>query len=106
MVYDEGLAERIRDVLPKLREKRMFGGVSWMERGNLVVGVWKDDLIARVPPAETAQALKEPGVKPFDVTGKPMMGWLLIDPEAIAEDPELRQWVERSRNFVRTLPAK
>lgn len=106
MAFDEGLAERLRDLLPKAKEKRMFGGIAWMERGNLVVGVWKDSLIARVPPDETPKALQKPGVKPFDVTGKPMKGWLLVDAEAVAEEPELQAWVERSRRFVRTLPAK
>jgi TfoX/Sxy family transcriptional regulator of competence genes len=106
MAFDEGLAERIRDLMPKATEKKMFGGVAWMERGNLVAGVWKDSLIARVPPEETAKALKEPGVKPFDVTGRPMKGWLLVDAEAVAEEPELKAWVDRSRAFARTLPAK
>lgn len=106
MAYDKGLAERVRDALPALAEKRMFGGVAWMERGHLVAGIWKDALIARVPPDETPKALAEPGVKPFDVTGKPMRGWVLVEPEAIAEEPELRAWVGRSRAFVRTLPAK
>lgn len=106
MAYDEGLAERVRDVLPKLQEKRMFGGVAWMERGHLVAGIWKDSLIARVPPDDTPKTLKEPGVKPFDVTGKPMRGWVLVEAEAIAEEPNLKSWVERSRRFVRTLPAK
>lgn len=106
MAFDEGLAERIRDLLPKAAEKRMFGGVAWMERGNLVAGVWEDSLIARVAPEETAKALKEPGAKPFDVTGRPMKGWLLVEAEAVAEEPELKAWVERSRGFARTLPAK
>lgn len=106
MPYDEGLAERIRDLLPGCRERRMFGGIGWIERGNFVAGVWKDDLMVRVPPDETPQWLQEPGTKVFDVTGRPMRGWLLVSPESIAEEPELRDWVERSRKFVRTLPAK
>ena len=59
-----------------------------------------------MPPDETPQALKEAGVSAFDVTGKPMKGWVLVEAEAIAEEPELKAWVERSRAFVRTLPAK
>ena len=106
MAFDEGLAERIRDVVPKLQEKRMFGGVAWMERGNLIVGIWKDSLIVRVPPDDTPKVLKEPGVKVFDVTGKPMKGWVLVDADQVAEEPELKAWVDRSRKFVKTLPAK
>jgi TfoX/Sxy family transcriptional regulator of competence genes len=106
VAYDEGLAERIRDLLPKAAEKRMFGGVAWMERGHLVAGVWKDSLIARVPPEATAAALEEAGVSAFDVTGRPMRGWVLVGAEAVAEEPELQRWVERSRAYARTLPEK
>jgi hypothetical protein len=106
MAYDQGLAERIRDLLPKAQEKAMFGSVGWMERGNLVVGIWKDDLIARVGPAETAKALGEAGVRPFDITGRPMTGWVLVDAERVAEEPELKEWIERCRRFVKTLPPK
>lgn len=106
MSYDEGLAERLRDILPKATEKKMFGSVGWMERGHLVAGIWKDDLIARVHPDETAQALKQKGVRPFDVTGKPMKGWVIVEAEQVAEEPELKAWVEQSRAFTRTLPAK
>ncbi len=106
MAYDQGLAERIRDVLPNAQEKKMFGSVGWMERGNLVVGIWKDDLIARVGPDDTAKALKEKGVKVFDITGKAMKGWVLVDAEQVAEEPELKAWIERCRKFVKTLPPK
>jgi TfoX/Sxy family transcriptional regulator of competence genes len=106
MAYDEGLAERLRDLLPRATEKKMFGSVGWMERGHLVAGIWKDDLIARVAPDETAQALKEPGVKPFAVTGRPMKGWVLVDAEQVAEEPALKEWVDRSRAVVGTLPPK
>jgi hypothetical protein len=60
----------------------------------------------RCAPSDTSSVLKEPGVRPFDVTGKPMKGWVLVSAEAVAEEPELRDWVGRSREFVRTLPAK
>jgi TfoX/Sxy family transcriptional regulator of competence genes len=109
MAYDEGLVERVRDLLPKAVEKRMFGGVSWMERGNMVVGVMGDDLLARVAPEETEKWLKEPGVRRFDMgpvkAGAPK-GWLFVSAEAVAEEPELKEWVERCRAFVRTLPTK
>lgn len=106
MAYDHGLAERLRDLLPRATEKKMFGSVGWMDRGNLLVGIWKDDLIARIGPEETVKALKEPGVKVFDITGRAMKGWVLVDAERVAEEPELKAWVERSRRFVKTLPAK
>lgn len=113
MAYDEGLAERIREHVPKATEKKMFGGIGWMEKGNLVVGLMAqgsmsdvDAIIVRCPPDATKQVLKEPGVRPFEQRGKAMQGWVLVEAEAVAEDPELKAWIERSRTFVRTLPAK
>ncbi|MES2153726.1 MAG: TfoX/Sxy family protein [bacterium] len=112
MAYDEGLAERIRDVLPKAKEKKMFGGVGWMERGNLVTAVMSEAgmpdpcIIIRCAPEKTASILKEEGVKPFEQRGKAMKGWVLVDAEVIADDDQLREWIERSRKFVATLPAK
>jgi 1,6-anhydro-N-acetylmuramate kinase len=113
MAFDEGLAERIRDVVPKATEKKMFGGIAWMERGNLVVGLMAqgsmsdvDAVIVRCRPEETADVLKEQGVRPFVQRGKAMQGWVLVEAEAVAEEPELKAWIERSRKFVRTLPAK
>lgn len=113
MAYDEGLAERIREHVPKATEKKMFGGIGWMEQGNLVVGLMAvgsmsdvDAIIVRCPPETTAKVTKEPGVRPFTQRGKPMQGWVLVEAEAVAEDPELKAWIDRSRKYVRTLPPK
>ena len=113
MPYDEGLAERIREHVPKATERKMFGGVGWMEHGNLVVGLMAegsmsnvDALIVRCPPEATKAVRKEKGVRPFTMRGKPMDGWVLVEAEAVAEDPELKAWIDRSRAYVRTLPPK
>ena len=104
-----GLAERIRQAIAQRRgivEKKMFGGIAFLLHGNMLVGVWKDSLIVRLGPEQGAQALSEPHVKQFDVTGRPMKGWVLVEPEAIDEDGQLRDWIERASEFVGTLPAK
>lgn len=106
MAYDEKLAERILEIMPKATEKRMFGGWGAMERGNLVVGVIGDDMIARVGPAATAACLKMPGTRPFDFTGKAMNGWVVVAQEELAEDEDLAAWVKRCREYCKTLPAK
>jgi len=112
MAYDEGLAERIRELCPKATEKAMFGGVGWMERGNLVVGILGDkmgdgsSLIVRVPPDTTPQVLKEPGVGPMVQGGRTMKGWVVVAADQVAEDNELQAWIERSRKHVATLPKK
>jgi TfoX/Sxy family transcriptional regulator of competence genes len=103
--YDEELARRLRKLLPKATEKRMFGGMGLMERGNLVTGVSHQDLVVRVPPAETAKWLHEPGAHEM-MPGRPMKGWVKVSSAYVAEDGALERWVERSRSAVKKLPPK
>ncbi|MFC0111508.1 TfoX/Sxy family protein [Kibdelosporangium aridum] len=106
MAYDEGLATRLRDLLPALTEKRMFGGLAFLLNGNMTVGILGEALIVRLDADEAADALTEPGARPFDFTGRPMTGWLMVDPEGHAEDDDLRRWVDRAIDFVGSLPPK
>jgi hypothetical protein len=109
MAFDESLAARIRDALVRTQgvaEKKMFGGVGFLLDGNMLVGVWKDALIARVGPGAYADALLEPHVREFDITGRPMTGWVLVDPEGTEGDDQLAGWIDRAAAFVRTLPRK
>jgi hypothetical protein len=98
-----------RDALSRTQgvdEKRMFGAHCFLLHGNMLVGVWKDALIARLGPNEAAVALGEPHVRVFDVTGRPMRNWVLVEPEGVEDDDRLAAWVERAAAFVRTLPGK
>jgi hypothetical protein len=109
MVFDESLAARIRDALSRkkgVEEKKMFGGICFLLHGNLFVGVWKDSLIARLGPEEGEAALREPHVRKFDITGKPMRNWVLVEPEGVEDDDQLKAWIERATKFVGKLPAK
>jgi TfoX/Sxy family transcriptional regulator of competence genes len=103
------LAERIRQGLARrkgIEEKKMFGGVGFLLHGNMLVGVWKDSLIVRLGPDEGDEALKEPHVKQFDITGRPMKGWVLVEPEGVKEHEQLSGWIQRAAQFVGTLPVK
>ena len=84
----------------------MFGGIAFLLRGNMLVGVWNDSLIVRLGPDEGDKALREPHVVPFDVTGRPMKGWVMVEPDGLDTDTQLRDWIDRAVSFVRTLPAK
>ena len=109
MAFSAALAERIRQRLARRRnveEKKMFGGVGFLLNGNLLVGVWKDSLIARLGPDEGDEALLEPHVKEFDITGRAMKGWVLVEPEGVEDDEQLTDWIGRATKFVGTLPAK
>lgn len=109
MAYSESLAERTRQILARRRgiaEKKMFGGVAFLLHGNLCLCVWKTYLIVRLHPGDYAAALTEPEVRPFDVTGRPMKGWVMVEPDGIESDVQLQRWVERAVDFVETLPGK
>jgi TfoX/Sxy family transcriptional regulator of competence genes len=109
MAYSTALSERVRRALGARRgltEKKMFGGLGFLLRGNLCVAVWQADLIARLGPEEAEAALAEPGVRPFDVTGRPMRGWVLVDAEVVDSDEALGRWIERALEFAARLPAK
>ena len=109
MPFDAKLAARVRVVLgemPGLVEKQMFGGVGFLLRGNMAVGVHGANLIVRVPADETAAMLKQPHTHPFDITGRPMRGWLLVQPEGLKTKAALARWVQRSLDFALTLPPK
>jgi len=109
MAFDEALAERIRQGLTRkkgIEEKKMFGGIGFLLNGNMLVGVWKDSLIVRLGPEEGEAALKEPLVSEFNITGRAMKGWVLVAPEAVEADDELKGWVQPAVKFVGKLPAK
>src|ERR1700731_1524682 len=99
MACSEDLAERIRHLLARrknVEEKKMFGGIGFLLNGNMLVGVWKDSLIARLGPDGGEEALKDPHVKESDTTGKPMKNWILVEPEGIEDDGQLSAWIERA----------
>lgn len=109
MAFDESLAGRIRDGFARtagITEKKMFGGVGFLLNGNMCVGIWKDALIVRLDPVEGVAALYEPHVREFDVTGRPMKGWILVEPAGIIEDRDLNEWLHRAVEFVKQLPPK
>ena len=109
MAFDESLAARIRGILARrkgVEERRMFGGVGFLLNGHMCVGVWKDSMIVRLGPDEGEAALREPHVKEFDITGKAMKGWVMVEPEGAAEAGAVAAWVRRALKFVGRMPAK
>jgi TfoX/Sxy family transcriptional regulator of competence genes len=105
MAYDETLASRVRDLAPDLSEKKMFGGLALLRDGNMAVGVYGDGLIVRVSRDEHEAMLAEPGVRPFEMGGRTMAGWLLVGREVL-DDDALRAWVSRGVTYAASLPPK
>ncbi|MBI2806613.1 MAG: TfoX/Sxy family protein [Planctomycetes bacterium] len=109
MAFDETLAARIRDALSRkkgIEERKMFGCICFLLNGNALAGVWKDRLIARLGSDEGEAALREPHVRAFDITGRPMRNWVAVEPEGVEGDDQLKDWIQRAVRFVGTLPAK
>ena len=109
MAYDEGLAERIRGILtdePAVAEKRMFGGLAFLLRGNMCVGVVKDELMVRVGPQRYEELLRQPHARRMDFTGRPMKGMVTVLADHVSSEEDVADWVERAVTFVETLPAK
>lgn len=109
MAYDEGLVHRIREMLqdrPGLVEKKMFGGVAFLLHGNMSCGVNQEHLIVRVGPEQYKSALTRPNVKPFDMTGRPMKGWVMVEPEGYESDEMLNNWLQQGLEFALSLPPK
>ena len=109
MAYDEGAAQRLRAALgplPGLAEKKMFGGISYLLRGNLACGVIGEELIVRVGPAQHAAALAQPGARVFDFSGKPMAGWVTVAPTGYASEEDLARWAKLGVEYASSLPTK
>jgi hypothetical protein len=108
MAVDEDLAARMRAVLAgtgAVREVRMFGGLCFMLNGNMVAGTSKRGLLVRVGKDQQANALARPGARCMEMTGRPMEGYVFVDPPP-ANEQTLRDWLALAVAFVKTLPPK
>lgn len=109
MAFDPGLAERLVSLVgirPDIEEKKMFGGLAFLLNGNMCFGVWKDHLILRVDPGTQETFLNDPFVRPFDITGKPMKGLVMVSPDGLGEDADLKRYLKLGLDFTATLPPK
>ncbi len=109
MAYDHNLAQRIIENLqsvPAVDEKKMFGGVGYLIQGNMAVGVHRNDLIVRVGPENHAEAMKRPHTRPFDMTGRPMSGWLVVEAAGIKDPAVLAEWIQLGVAYAQSLPPK
>ena len=109
MAYDVALAKRIVKLLAGRRrteERRMFGGVCFLARGNMCCGVAGTKLMVRVGPAAYESALERPHVKPMDITGRPMKGFVFVMPQGLKGEKALKAWLNLGLRYAESLPAK
>jgi len=109
MAFDEGLAQRVRELLENrlgYEEKKMFGGIGFLLHGNMACGVIREDLIVRVGADNYTDALLKPDVELFDMTGKAMTGWVVVKEQGYRSDSDLLDWVTKGEEYSLSLPAK
>jgi TfoX/Sxy family transcriptional regulator of competence genes len=109
MAFDEAVAGRVREALaggPNVVEKKMFGGVAFMVRGNMCCGVIGGRLMLRVGPKGYETALSRPHASAMDFTGRPMKGMVYVEPAGFASPRDLEAWIEKAMAFALSLPAK
>ena len=109
MAYDAGLAQRLREALddyPGVSEKKMFGGLAFLLRGNMFCGVQGRGLMVRVGAEAYERSLARRHAREMDFTGRPLTGLVTVEPAGVRSEAQLRSWVERGIDFASTLPAK
>ncbi len=109
MAYDERIAQRVRELIsgqPGYEEKKMFGGIGFLIRGNMACGVIREDLIVRVGADKYTDSLLKPHVELFDMTGRAMTGWVIVKEPGFREEQDLENWTSRGVSYALSLPAK
>ena len=109
MASDPKLVARLGVILAErsdIEQREMFGGVAYLLNGNMCVGVHKHWLIVRAGERAAAPLLERADVRPMDITGKPMKGWIMVGPDGLKRKPDLLRYVDAALRFVEGLPAK
>jgi TfoX/Sxy family transcriptional regulator of competence genes len=109
LVYDTNLdtrAHKLVSIWKNTDAKKMFGGVCYLLNGNMFSGVYKEFLILRLGNEASKRALELSCVKPFNLTGRPMKGWVMIAKEGTNTDEKLEDWLNKAKAFAQNLPPK
>ena len=109
MPFNEEIEARIKKIISgwqNIEHRNMFGGVCHLLNGNMVCGVYKDFLILRIGEENATKALALPFVRPFDITGRPMKGWVMVAQDGFRKDEDLANWLDQAKEFVSSMPAK
>jgi hypothetical protein len=109
MAFDIILADRIRRQLGRqtaLTEKKMFGGIGFLIKGNMCCGVLGDEVIIRLDPEQAELALREKHTRVFDFSGRPMKGWIFVDAGGVKTANDLKRWVDVALTYCKSLPAR
>jgi TfoX/Sxy family transcriptional regulator of competence genes len=109
MAYSTRLEEKIGSAIARwknVEKKKMFGGVGYLLKGNMAFGIWKDFLIVRMGREQAEQSLKDRNVEPFNITGRPMSGWIMVKEAGWKSPAGLAKWLGLGKLFALSLPEK
>ena len=109
MAYNLDLEHRIDKMIDRLGDitkRKMFGGIGYLLNGNMCFGIHKEYLILRTSPERAAELLKSADTAPFDITGRPMKGWLMVSPDGVETEDQLWEMLQIGAGFAQTLPPK
>ncbi len=109
MPYNKQVEEKIEKVIGRwkqIEKKKMFGGICYLLKGNMCFGIYKEYLIVRTGLEVAEKKLKERNVKPFDITGRPMKGWVMVGEKKWKRQGDLENWLDLGREYALTLPKR
>jgi hypothetical protein len=109
MPYNQELEFRIEKLLSRfgdISKKKMFGGICYLLNGNMCFGIYKEYLIIRTSEEKAKELLKSEDIKVFDITGRPMKGWVMVSLDHVETDAQLETMLKISSDFVKNLPKK
>jgi len=109
MPYDKQIEEKIEKIArawKKIEKKKMFGGICYLIHGNMCFGIYKEYLIVRTGVEAAEKKLKEKNVRPFDITGKALKGWVMVGEKGWKRQGDLEHWLRLGKEYALTLPKK
>jgi TfoX/Sxy family transcriptional regulator of competence genes len=109
MGYNQDLEDRIDLLTGRLgaiTKKKMFGGIGYLVNGNMCFGIHKESLVLRIAPEKAGELMKNEYVSAFDITGRPMKGWVMISPDILETEEQLLETLMMGYAFAETLPRK
>ena len=98
--------DRVTDRFGEISKKKMFGGVGYLINGNMCFGIHREYLVLRTSPEKAEELMRNEYFSPFDVTGRPMKGWVLVSPDALETEEQLLDMLRLGMSFAETLPGK
>ena len=107
MAYNIDLEHRIDKMIDRLGDiskRKMFGGIGYLLNGNMCFGIHREYLIIRTSEEKAEELLKSDYIRAFDITGRPMKGWVMVSPDYVETEDQLLDMLKTGIGFAGSLP--